>query len=130
MRQRHGEHLGVPRGVEEERVRDAVDTRGVAHPVRSRSVEATGHAFEHVAEIDDERAGNRRCGDPAVAAAHLEPAGVVLTENRDEPVVGVLADAPWGRVGGERRVAEDAEQHRGIRGEVAVEPSFVEIERA
>ena len=44
----------------------------------SRSVGPSGHALEHVAQVHDERVGNRGSRDPAVAAANLEAAGPVL----------------------------------------------------
>ena len=66
----------------------------VAHAVRRRAVTPARHALEHVAEVHDERVGDRRRRDPTVATAHLEPAGRVLREDREQAVVGVLADAP------------------------------------
>ncbi len=67
--------------------------------------------------------------DPcAVAAAHLEPAVLVLGEQREESVVGVLGDSP-GRVGGRvGRVVEYPEQDRRVGGEVADEPVGPESE--
>jgi small GTP-binding protein len=74
--------------------------------------------------------GQAKVGETVTdATAHLEPTGRVLPQHRDEPVVGVLADAPLRGVGGERRVVEDAEEHDRVGGEVAVEPPFIEIER-
>ena len=60
----------------------------------------------------------------AVRRAHLQPAELVLGEQRQQPVVGVLADAPLVGVGvvGQRRVVEDPEQHGRVAGEVLLEP--------
>ena len=64
-----------------------------------------------------------------VGRVHLEPAVVVLAQDREQPVVRVLGHAPVGtcrpRLG---RVAEDAEQHERVRGEVDLEPVGVEAE--
>ena len=98
--------------------------------MRCRPVAAAGHAFEHVAEVDDERVGDRRRRDPTLAAAHLEPSGAVLAEDGDQPVVGVLAHAPLLGAVGKGWVVEDPEQHDRIRGEMAIEPLLVEAERA
>ena len=56
------------------------------------------------------------------------PPWCVLREDREQPVVGVLADAP--RLGRRRlrRVVEDAEQHGRVGGEVSREPVAVEAE--
>ena len=67
---------------------------GVANTVGRGPVPATGHALEHVAEVDDEGAVDRGRGDPTARTSHLEPPERVLRQDRDEPVVGVLADAP------------------------------------
>ena len=61
--------------------------------------------------------------------ADLQPAGVVLHQQRQQPVVGVLGDAPAAdELGRGRRVVEDAEQHRRVRAP-PVEPVAVEPER-
>ena len=130
----HRPNVRVPRRIEEEREGEPVVRPDVAHPVRRRPVSTAGHALEHVAEVDDERVRDGRCRDPALGAADFEAAGGVLDEDREQPVVGVLADAPPNgpvrRLRRKRRIPEDAEQDRGLRGEVTFEPVVVEVERA
>ena len=46
---------------------------------------------------------------------HLQPAGVVLAQDREEAVVGVLPDAPSGLAG---RVVEDPEQDERVGGQI------------
>ena len=65
-----------------------------ADAVRGRAVAAAGHAVEHVAEVAHQRARLRRDVDPAAGPAHLETAALVLAEDGEQAVVGVLADSP------------------------------------
>jgi hypothetical protein len=118
--------------VEEEREREAVATAAVDRDaVRRRSVEAAGHAIEHVADVADEAALDRRRIDPAAGRLHLQAADVVLQQHRQEPVVAVLADAP-ARVGSRRhrprRVVEEAKQDQRVRGVAAREVVARQIE--
>ena len=124
-----GEHLGVPRRIEEERERQAVAIARVAHPVGSGPVATARHALEHVAEVAHERAGDRRRVDPARRGVHLQPAAGVLPKHGEQPVVRVLGDAPV-RLGLLRlgRVPEDAEQDQRIAREVLVEPARFQSE--
>ena len=63
-------------------------------------------------------AATHRVGD-----LHLEAAGVVLQQDRQQAVVGVLADAPdRRRRRARRRVVEDAEEHERVGGVGAREP--------
>src|SRR3546814_20516447 len=57
-------------------------------------VPAAGEAVEHVADVADQRAGQRRRGDPALRRLHLPAAVRVLGQQRAQAVVAVLADAP------------------------------------
>ncbi len=59
-------------------------------------------------------------------APDLEAAAVVLGQDRQQPVVGVLPDAPPLVL--RRRVAEDPEEHRGLAGQVPLEPVPLEPE--
>ena len=90
---------------------------------------APAQAFDHVAEVGDERVLNRGDVDPPVAVGRgkldLESTRVVLGEEGEEPVVGVLTHAPCPVVADsvgveadhgaiDRRVVEDPEQHGRI----------------
>ena len=86
----------------------------VADPVWRRAVPAAGHPVEHVADVADERAGQRWRGGPAFGRGDLKPAAVVLSEQGQQPVVGVLAHPP--AVIGRRRVVKDPEQDGRVRG--------------
>ena len=56
---RDGDDPSIPRRVEEERERQPAP-RWWSDPVRRRPVPATGHAFEHVADVADEGVGDGR----------------------------------------------------------------------
>ncbi len=83
--------------------------------MRRRSVPSSGHPIEHVANVANERTGDRRRVDPSGRRFHLKAATTVLKKDGEEAVVGVLADAPK-RCRGlrERGVVEDAEQDQRI----------------
>src|SRR3546814_14714330 len=66
----------------------------VAHAVRRREVPAAGETIQHVADVADQGARQRRRGDPALGRLHLQPAVPVLRQQGQETVVAVLADAP------------------------------------
>ena len=54
-----------------------------------------------IADVADQRARQRRRGDPAGRSLDLQAADVVLRQQGQQAVVGVLADAPGSRgVGG------------------------------
>jgi hypothetical protein len=122
----HGEDLGVPGGVEEEGRRDAVGGAAVADPVGRRAIGTSGHPFEHVTQVADERAGHGRGVDPTLRGVDLQTAHVVLVKDREQAVVGVLGHAP--AVVGRGWVAEDPEQDRRVRGQIPSEPVGVEAE--
>ena len=109
-------HHGVEAGIEEERHRQPVATGLVAHAVRCGAIAAIRQALEHVAEVAHERARDRRRLDPAIARADLEATAVVLREDREQAVVGVLADAPrlLDLLARRRRIVEDPEQGQRI----------------
>ena len=94
--------------------------------MRRRSVPALGQAVEHVADVAHEHVGLGGHVDPARRAVHLQPAAVVLGEQRQQAVVGVLGDAPVRVVAG--WVVEDPEQHRRIGRQVLLEPGRGEPE--
>jgi len=96
--------------------------------VRRRPVPAAGQPVEHVADVADERAGDGRCPDPAFRRGDLQAAAVILGEQRQQPVVGVLADPPPGGLRRRRRVAEDPEQDRRVGGVSGGEVPGVEPE--
>jgi len=69
-----------------------------------------------VADIANERTGDRRRVDPTGPRFHLKAATIVLKKDGEEAVVGVLADAPKRcRVLRERGVVEDAKRISGSR---------------
>src|SRR3546814_20161376 len=76
----------------------------VAHAVRRREVPAAGETIQHVADVADQGARQRRRGDPALGRLHLQPAVPVLRQQGQETVVAVLADAPRSE---ERRVGKE-----------------------
>jgi hypothetical protein len=76
---------------------------------------SAGQPVEHVADVADGRARQRRCVYPAVGGGDLQPAAVVLGEQRQQPVVGVLAGSPAVRLWRRRRIAEDPEQDGRVR---------------
>ena len=97
--------------------------------MRSGSVTTGREPFEHVAEVADQDPRLRADVDPRrVETLHLQAAVTVLCEQREQPVVGVLADAPLVRGLVARRVVEDPEQHGGIGGQVLGEPGGREAE--
>ena len=62
--------------------------------MRRRHVGVVAPAHEAIADIADEGAGDRRRFDPrAVAAAHFEAAGIVIEQDGQAAVIGVLAGA-------------------------------------
>ena len=133
----HRSELDVPSRVEEQWHGDAI-CRWCNHAVRSGDESPAADPFEHVAQVADERIGHGRDVDPPAlgrvgpAGEHLQSAGVVLCEQREQPVVGVLADSPPRRCPGrlicldgraglfglfgrcDRGVVEDPEQDRRI----------------
>ena len=115
--------VAVPRGIEEEGEGETVGRAGVADPVGRRAVPTTGEPLEHVADVADEAPGSRGRVDPAGGGLHLESAAGVLTEEGEEPVVGVLAHPPP-LVPSRRchRIAEDTEEDEGVGREVVDEP--------
>ncbi len=102
---------------------------GVADPVRCRAVPPTRETLEHVAQVADERSGPRYDVDPALGRLDLKPTRIVLGEDREQSVVGVLADAPlFGLLGYHRRVPEDTEENEWVAREVLLEPRGRESE--
>ena len=82
-----------------------------------RSVEAAGHPVEHVADVADEGVRDGRRVNPAARRFHLQSPGIVLPQHRQQPVVGVLADAPRHlvrRFVARRWIVEDTEQDERI----------------
>ncbi len=92
--------------------------------MRRRAVPAAREPFEHVAEVAHDHARGRFDVDPcAIDGAHLKPTELVLSKQCEQAVVAVFADAPvLVVVGIARGIVEDAEQHRGVSGELAFEP--------
>src|SRR3546814_10805651 len=101
-------------------------------------VPAAGEAVEHVADVANQRAGQRRRGDPALGRLYLQAAVRVLGQQRAQAVVAVLADAPVLLTIARRRrggIAEDAAQPRRLGGGVRLEavgsqPEAAQISRA
>ena len=88
----------------------------VADPVRRGSVPAPGQAVEHVADVADQGPWEGRRVDPALGRGDLKAAAVVLGEQGQQPVVGVLAHSPARGPRWRRRVVEDPEQDGRVRG--------------
>ena len=84
--------------------------------MRRRAVEAAGHPVEHVADVADERPRYRRRVNPSRGSLHLQSPDVVLLQDGEHAVVGVLADAPFRPRGGRlaRRIVEDAEKDQRV----------------
>src|SRR5215470_7302539 len=57
-------HFGGEIGIEKEGEREAVAAGAVAHAMRRGTVQAAGHAIEHVSDVADEGVGHRRRIDP------------------------------------------------------------------
>src|SRR5262245_36940916 len=101
--------------VEAEVAGEPVARAGIAHPMRGGTERAPGHAVEHVADVADERPRHWRRGDPARSRADLQAADVVLEEDRQQTIVGMLADAPTTGIA-RRRIVEDAEECQRLGG--------------
>ena len=106
--------------VEEVGERDPLDAgRRADHAVHGRLVVAAGDELEHLADVDDEGARAWRHVDQLTVPLDLQPADVVLVDEREEPGVAVGADALAGAVGprwrGGGEVADHLEQHLGWR---------------
>jgi len=101
--------------------------------MRRAPIQPAGHAVEHVADVADEGILDRRRLDPAGGGAHLQAADAVLAQQRQEAIVGVLADAvahvkALGH--GPARVEKDPEQDQRIGGVAAREVVLGQFERA
>eukprot|EP01139_Manchomonas_bermudensis_P022052 Amastigsp_a686828_5.p2 type:complete len:259 gc:universal Amastigsp_a686828_5:838-1614(+) len=111
--------MGLKARVVEQRKRESVVSAAVeSHAVRSRSVKAAGHAVEHVADVANKGALDRRRLDPPPRGLDLEPSDGVLVQEREETVVAVLADTPLDvRVSGRgaRGITEDPEEQQRVR---------------
>src|SRR6185436_6978755 len=95
LRQRRD--LRIESGVEEERKRQSAFTASVLHAVRRRTIKSARQPIEHVADVADQRSFDGRRSNPSVRCLDLQPAIFVLSQEREQPVIGVFAYAP-GRV--------------------------------
>src|ERR1700716_2209758 len=107
--------------VGEEGDRIAILAVAIDHPMLGRREAAVAPALQDVADIDDERAVDRRHADPLAALVlDLEAAEIVLPENREAAAVAMTADPDHLGVAGDllgRVVVELQDQHRiDIRG--------------
>ena len=103
-----GRDLGVPVRIEEEREREPVAARGVADAMRRRAIAARrscGRACRRGCRRTSRGSAARRSSRSR--DLHLQAAGVVLQQDREHAVVGVLADAP-GRIGVAARDLRDS----------------------
>src|SRR6202050_3755498 len=93
---------------EEERHRIALAPRGIDHPMHGLAIAIVGPARDHVAEIDDERSGQRIGVDPSVRALvpNLQTADIVLPQQSHAAKVSVRAGPLLSRprAGGWRRI--------------------------
>src|SRR5690348_10740342 len=79
---RQAGEIGVEIGIEKEGQRIAVLARSIDHPMKGRAEDPVGPALHHVADIDDEAAGDIRRVDPLPGAVtHLEPADRILGQD-------------------------------------------------
>ena len=114
-----GAHFGVEVRIEEKRERQPVALGRADHAVRRGTIQPARHPVEHVADVADERARHRRRVDPPAAALDLQTACIVLPEDRQQAVVGVLAHAPRrvrGPPGRREGIIENAKQHQRLAG--------------
>ncbi len=98
--------------------------------MRRRDEAVIGPARQHVADIEDEAAGEGRRVDPVAASRpHLQAALKILRENGDDAVIGVRrrAELTLRRVGGVRRVVQQPQERRRLR-EVVVEGAALHAE--
>ena len=85
--------------VEEIRQGIAVAAGAVDHAVRCRDIAVVGPARQHVGDVEHEGARQRRRVDPfSHARAHLQSAGIILRQQRDDAVVGVRRGAELFRI--------------------------------
>ena len=86
--------LSVQTRVEKVRDRKPLAGRARLHTVHRRNVVAARGQLEHLASVDDERAGEGGGSDPRAGAVEgLQATGRVLKEQSEEAVVFVGADA-------------------------------------
>src|SRR4029077_3710248 len=69
-------YFGAEARVQEEGERQPAVAAEVADPVRCRPVPAAGEAVEHVTDVADQRARDRRGIDPALRRWELQPPAV------------------------------------------------------
>jgi hypothetical protein len=118
----------ICRRIEEIGHRVAVAARAVDHPVRRRGPQPVAPARPHVADIDQEGAGQRRGIYPdLVGPPDLQAALPVLGQDRDETVVGMRGRAilPVIGIGWAGRVVQQPEEG-GRALEMAVVPVRLE----
>src|SRR5436190_4982927 len=78
---------------------------------------ASGKPIEHVADVADKCSSERRRVDPSTAGSHLQATMVVLSEQRQQSVVGMFAYTPFFFVCRSLRwITEDAEKYGRIGG--------------
>ena len=86
--------------------------------MQCRQVAAVGQPLQHVADVADERIGERRHVEPSLAIQDLQPTDCILLQQREQSIVGVRADTPAFARSFVGRIAEDPEEHGRIGGEV------------
>jgi hypothetical protein len=77
----HRLDAGVEVGIEEERERGPIPRRRVSHAGRRRGKPPLRHAVRHVADVADERIGQRRRGHPARPGPYFQAAGLILQQD-------------------------------------------------
>ncbi len=100
---------------EEQRQREAL-AAGVDHPVLRRLEQAVGPAFQHVADIDDEGAGDRRRLDPFIGGVHHLQPRRLLVQDGEALEIRMGADAEMGVVHRQlvRRVVQQPQLRRRL----------------
>src|SRR5262245_50320961 len=97
--------------------------------MRRRAIDAARQTLEHVADVAEKRFRDRRRIDPPRSRLHLEPPGIVLSEYREQAVVGVSANAPGSLAVSRRarvRIVEDAKQDERVAIVPLLEVAFVQ----
>ena len=90
----YSSHLGIEIGIKEEREREPITPRTILDAVRRGYVQPSRHPFQHIADVAHKRARHGHGIHPAGLRLHLQPARIILFEDRKQAVVGVLTYAP------------------------------------
>src|SRR5262249_34362736 len=123
-------HLGVEVRVEEERKRQPVAPAHVPHSMRRRTVQPASQPIQHIADVANKRSGDGMSLYPACLRFDLQSSRFILLQNRQQPIIGVLPNAPSGGGGpcSWSGVVEYAKQYQRVARVVFGEIRFVKAE--